>query len=238
LALLQGKSPQIMPDRPPSGWKIDLFNLYGRPQLDFSHKIELVRRQYSGNAHGLIKGIGMVNCVYVNPLTQEHWIIDYRLYDPDGDGKTKLDHVRDMLTNLVHQKRLPFRRVLMDTWHATRDLMLFIESLEKVYYCPLRDNRQVDDSGAQSPYRRVDSCSTRSRFSGGGVRWTSINSRVPSFVTRVGVSVNLTRCVCSALSLALPPTSAATPNTENLIFPLGPASRVATTANSTSMGPS
>src|ERR1700692_2837477 len=26
LALLQVKSPQIMPDRPPSGWKIDLFN--------------------------------------------------------------------------------------------------------------------------------------------------------------------------------------------------------------------
>src|ERR1700675_4654774 len=26
LALLQVKSPQIMPDRPPSAWKIDLFN--------------------------------------------------------------------------------------------------------------------------------------------------------------------------------------------------------------------
>jgi hypothetical protein len=34
---------------------------------NFSHRIELVRRQYSGNAHGLIKGIGVVNCVYVNP---------------------------------------------------------------------------------------------------------------------------------------------------------------------------
>src|SRR6202158_1489707 len=45
----------------------------------------------------------------------------------------------------------------MDTWYATRDLMLFIESLEKIYYCPLRTNRQVDDSGAKSPYRRVDS---------------------------------------------------------------------------------
>ncbi|MEO8408645.1 MAG: hypothetical protein ABI476_09470, partial [Oxalobacteraceae bacterium] len=33
---------------------------------DFSHKIELVRRQYSGNAHGIIKGIGVVMCVYVN----------------------------------------------------------------------------------------------------------------------------------------------------------------------------
>jgi len=34
---------------------------------NFSHDIELVRRQYSGNAHGIIKGIGVVTCVYVNP---------------------------------------------------------------------------------------------------------------------------------------------------------------------------
>ena len=34
--------------------------------------------------------------------------------------------------------------------------MLFIESLSKIYYCPLKDNRQVDDSGSQQPYRRVD----------------------------------------------------------------------------------
>jgi hypothetical protein len=124
---------------------------------DFSHKIELVRRQYSGNAHGLIKGIGVVNCVYVDPRNNSYWLIDYRIYDPAGDGKTKLDHVRDMLTNLVHHKCLPFRRVLMDTWYATKDLMLFIESLEKTYYCPLRDNRLVDDSAGKLPYRHVDS---------------------------------------------------------------------------------
>ena len=121
-----------------------------------SHKIELVRRQYSGNAHGLIKGIGLVNCVYVNPQTGEYWIIDYRIYDPDGDGKTKLDHVRDMLSNLVHHKGLCFQRVLMDTWYATRELMLFIESLKKTYYCPLRNNRLVDDSEGESSYRRID----------------------------------------------------------------------------------
>jgi SRSO17 transposase len=33
---------------------------------EHSHKIELVRRQYSGNAHDIIKGIGIVNCVYYN----------------------------------------------------------------------------------------------------------------------------------------------------------------------------
>jgi hypothetical protein len=125
---------------------------------NFSHKIELVRRQYSGNAHGLIKGIGIVNCVYVNPETEQFWVIDYRIYDPDGDGKSKLDHVEDMLNNIVRHKCLPFRAVLMDTWYATKDLMLFIESLHKCYYCPLKDNRQVDDTnGEKKTYQRVDS---------------------------------------------------------------------------------
>ena len=41
--------------------------------------IELVRRQYSGNAHGVIAGIGLVNYVYVNPDTDQFWLIDYRL---------------------------------------------------------------------------------------------------------------------------------------------------------------
>lgn len=124
---------------------------------DFSHHMELVRRQYSGNAHGIIKGIGIVNCVYVNPETDQYWLIDYRIYDPEGDGKSKLDHVRDMLTHVVRHKCLPFRAVLMDTWYATKELMLFIESLHRCYYCPLKDNRQVNDSDGDQPYRRVDS---------------------------------------------------------------------------------
>lgn len=123
---------------------------------NFSHKIELVRLQFSGNAHGPIKGLGLVNCVYVNPETGQYWVIDYRIYDPDQDGKSKLDHVQDMLTQIVEHKQLPFRALLMDTWYATKDLMRFIDALHKIYYCPLKDNRQVDDSGGQEPYRRVD----------------------------------------------------------------------------------
>jgi len=124
---------------------------------NFSHQIELVRRQYSGNAHGVIQGIGVVTCVYVNPQIDQFWIIDYRIYDPDGDSKTKLDHVQDMLVNCVYQKRLDFWAVLMDTWYATKALMLYIEKCDKIYYCPLKDNRQVDDSGGVNPYHRVDS---------------------------------------------------------------------------------
>jgi hypothetical protein len=123
---------------------------------NFSRSIELVRRQYSGNAHGIIKGIGVVTCVYVNPEIDQFWIIDYRIYDPVGDSKTKLDHMQEMLLNCIYQKNLDFWAVLMDTWYATKKIMLQIEKLDKIYYCPLKDNRQVDDSGASRPYQRVD----------------------------------------------------------------------------------
>ena len=121
-----------------------------------SHHIDLVKLQYSGNAHGLIKGIGMVNCLYVNPETGQYWIVDYRIDDPESDGKSKLDHVREMLVSLVAAKALAFNRVLVDSWYVTKELMLLIESLGKVYYYPLKANRQVDDSNGELPYRRVD----------------------------------------------------------------------------------
>ena len=35
----------------------------------FSSKIELVRCQYSGNEHRVIRGIGLISCIYINPET-------------------------------------------------------------------------------------------------------------------------------------------------------------------------
>jgi hypothetical protein len=124
---------------------------------NYSHCIELVRRQWSGNAKSVIKGIGVVTCVYVNPDINDFWAVDYRLYAPQTDGKSKLDHVEEMLLNLIYHKALPFTTVLMDSWYATRPLMMRIERLGKFYVCPLKDNRQVDGSDGQQSYGRVDS---------------------------------------------------------------------------------
>ncbi|HEX2557495.1 MAG TPA: transposase [Nitrososphaera sp.] len=121
-----------------------------------SFQIELVRRQYSGNAHQVIKGIGVVTCVYINPERDQFWVIDYRIYAPDGDGKSKLDHVGEMLNRAIGDKALPVRAVLMDTWYAERKLLLHIERLNLLYYCPLKSNRLVDDSDGQQPYQRID----------------------------------------------------------------------------------
>ena len=121
-----------------------------------SFQIEPVRRQWSGNAQAVIKGIGIVTCVYVNPAENTFWIIDYRVYDPERDGKTKIDHLLEMLRNIHYQKKLPFRTVLMDSWYATRKVMRFIEKLEKFYYCPIKRNRKVDATDGQQTHQRVE----------------------------------------------------------------------------------
>ena len=120
-----------------------------------SFKIELVRRQYSGNEHGVVKGIGVVNCLYVNLDTGEHWIVDWRIYDPDADGKSKLDHMRDMFDDAIALKNLPFRTVLMDSWYAAKDIMMHIDKAGKTFYCPLKCNRLVDESQGANPYKAV-----------------------------------------------------------------------------------
>ena len=122
----------------------------------YAKEIALARKQYSGNADGIINGIGIVTCVYVNPALDRYWLIDYRIYDKQGDGKSRLDHVRDMLSVLVDSRNVTFSTVLMDAWYASKSLLLYIESLKKMYYCPLKSNRLVDDSNGSNPYQRID----------------------------------------------------------------------------------
>ena len=94
-------------------------------------------------------------CTYANPETEQFWAIDWRIFDPGKDGKSKNDHVREMLHNLHHHKELPYKAVLMDSWYANTDLMLMIADLGKIYYCPIKSNRQVNDQDIRQPYRSV-----------------------------------------------------------------------------------
>ena len=116
--------------------------------IDKEHavQIESVRWQYSGNAHKVIRGIGLINCVYVNPECERFWLIDYRVFDPERDGKGKMDHVEEMLNNAHYQKKLKICCVLMDTWYATSKLMLQIHDMGKLFYCPVRSNRLARDN--------------------------------------------------------------------------------------------
>ena len=116
----------------------------------------MVRRQYSGNEHGILKGIGVVSCVYVNPKVQRFGVIDYRIFNSDVDGKTKIDHVKDMLQKLVYHQLFPFNTVLMDTWYAVNSFMLYIDRLDEIYYYPLKKNRLVNDTFAKQKDKPIE----------------------------------------------------------------------------------
>lgn len=45
----------------------------------YSRKIELVKRQYSGNEHGVVAGIGVVNLVHSSGAEGDFYPIDYRI---------------------------------------------------------------------------------------------------------------------------------------------------------------
>jgi len=118
-----------------------------------SHRIELAQKQYSGNAHGLIKGIGIVNCLHVNPNNGKYWIVDYRIFNPGDDGKTRLEHVHEMPKAAVGNKSLTCSRMPCDGWHGSEKLMPFTGSTGKFYCCSLENTRLADDSGGEHVYR-------------------------------------------------------------------------------------
>jgi hypothetical protein len=118
-------------------------------------KIEIARSQYSGAIGGVTTGIGVVSLVYYNPDINKFWVIDYRIFSPDYDGATKIDHLLNMLNNAVYSKRLPFKTVLFDTWYATHKIMQHVDSLGKHYYAPLKDNRNVTKISSPTSYQAV-----------------------------------------------------------------------------------
>jgi len=113
----------------------------------YSRKIELVKKQYSGAEHGLVRGIGVVNLVHSDGT--DCYPVDYRIYAPDADGKTKNDHFRDMLLNAKHDKQLQARTVLFDSWYASVDNLKLIVRLGLWFVTTLKDNRLVSLSKEQ-----------------------------------------------------------------------------------------
>jgi hypothetical protein len=86
----------------------------------YSKFIELVKKQYSGNEHGLVRGIGVVDLVHSSGKSNDFFPIDYRIYAPDTDGKSKNEHFREMFIRATSDKALKARTILFDSCGAAR----------------------------------------------------------------------------------------------------------------------
>lgn len=107
----------------------------------YARKIELVKKQYSGAEHGLVRGIGVVNLVHTDG--QDFYPVDYRIYAPEADGKTKNDLFREMLLRAKSDKQLQARTILFDSWYASVDNLKLIVRLNMFFVTTLKENRLV-----------------------------------------------------------------------------------------------
>ena len=109
----------------------------------FSKLIELVKRQYSGDEHGLVRGINIVNLIHTNASAGGYFPIDFRIYDNECDGKTKHDHFREMLVGAVADKLIKAKTLLFDSWYASADNMKMIHRMGMYFVTTLKANRTV-----------------------------------------------------------------------------------------------
>ena len=89
----------------------------------YAEKMELVRWQWSGTHHDVVKGIGVITLLWTDG--NQHLPVDFRVYDPEGDGKTKNQHFQDMMVSAINQGFKP-RYVLFDSWFSSLENLKFV----------------------------------------------------------------------------------------------------------------
>jgi Transposase DDE domain len=130
----------------------------------YSRFIELVRAQYSGNEQRVIKGIGVVSLVHSAGKDADFYPIDYRVYAPDVEGKTKNDHFAEMFVNAIEQKYIQACTILFDGWYASAENFKLIHRRKRTFFTTLKSNRLVSLSKAKGYIHSEDIAWTPDRL--------------------------------------------------------------------------
>src|SRR6266508_3541907 len=110
---------------------------------------ELVRAQYSGNEQRVVRGIGIVSLVHSGGKEEDFYPIDYRVYAPDVEGKTKNDHRQEMFVNAIDQQQSRARTILFEGWYASAENLKLIHRRNWTFFTTLKSNRVVSLSKEQ-----------------------------------------------------------------------------------------
>jgi hypothetical protein len=79
----------------------------------YSQAIETVKLQYIGNEHGLVKEIGLVNLVHTSGAMGDFYPVNYRVYNPDSDGKSKMTIFKRCFCKQLSIKKLRHEILLL-----------------------------------------------------------------------------------------------------------------------------
>jgi putative transposase len=107
----------------------------------YSHEIELVTRHWSGKHHRVVQGINLISTIWTDGKAIIP--VDFRIYNPEKDGKNKNDHFRDML-RAAEERQFQPKSVIFDSWYASIDNLKLIRSLTWHWFTRLKSNRLVN----------------------------------------------------------------------------------------------
>jgi len=106
-----------------------------------SEKIETTHFQWSGKHRKVVKGIGLITLVWTDGANT--FPVDYRIYDIDCDGKTKNDHLRDMLQTASDRGFNPYF-VMFDSWYSGIENLKYLDRLGWNWFTRVKKNRMVN----------------------------------------------------------------------------------------------
>ncbi|AWM33982.1 transposase [Hymenobacter nivis] len=112
----------------------------------------MAKRQYPGNAHGMVTGIGLVNLVHSSGEAGDFLPLAYRVYASDDDELTKNDHFLAMFEQVVAEGQVLARPLLFDSWYAGSTNLKRIHRAGWAFFTTLKSNRLVNrakESGYQ-----------------------------------------------------------------------------------------
>jgi hypothetical protein len=106
----------------------------------YSRENELAKLQYSGDEHGLVNGINLVNLLWTD--LEKCIPVDYRVYHKEADGKTKNDLFQELLKRAIKRGFSPLY-VLFDSWYSSIANLKFKRSQGLKFICNLKSNRII-----------------------------------------------------------------------------------------------
>lgn len=113
----------------------------------YAKKMDLVYQHYSGKHHSVVNGINITTLVWTDGNSVIP--VDFRIYDFNNDGKTKNDHLQDMLEKA---KERGFRPdfVLFDSWYSSLDNLKKIRGHGWHWLTRLKKNRLVNPDNTKN----------------------------------------------------------------------------------------
>lgn len=121
----------------------------------YSRFIEVAKRQYSGAAHGLVTGICLVNLVHSSGRAGDFQPLNYRVYAPKQDARTKNEHFQSMLAHVVAEGKIQARTLLFYAWYSGSENLKLIHRAGWTFFTTLKSNRLVSASKERG-YQALD----------------------------------------------------------------------------------